>query len=305
MGNKSSATKIVRKPAPTDIQFRKVTAKNDSYFQKMENDYNFFQYYNLEDLVFQILRFYDKESNEELNKKLEEYNTQQGVKRKNSVNIMTEVFFDKFLESKIIKTVLLGDDYINSDDYTKHTRQFKAFYAQFFNYSNKTYKNFHKAFFGEKLHSHDDFVPKAVLLPLAFYYGNAQMRVKIEVFFNLLCNEEGNISLNDYNFRLLLFSLIAAGSGVSLLSLNDLGKEDEEIRKEFSEEEFIRIYDVYQIKDILRILDDVLMRLFDVKDLAENKELNFEAYKAQFTQQSLYWLFYPSGVRNYLEANPE
>jgi len=307
MGFSSSKNSLVKKSVPVDIQFRKLVSKNDQYFLNLETNANFFQHYSVEDLVYSILRYHPDKFNESLNEDYENYNNEKQLTPNNKqVNIMSEYMFDMFLDKKILKTVLLDQEAVYGNEGKKDLDQFKAFYGNYFVYLYKTYKNFHKHFFGEKVKKGDDeFVPKLGLLPLAFYYGVGQMRIKIEVFFNLLCSKNDTINLQDYNLRTLIFFLIAGASGVSLLALNNVATEDEEVRKQFTEDEFVRIYDLYEIKDCIRTMDEILGKLFDTTDLSVNKEISCEEFKWSFTKHGFYWLFYPSGVRNHLEVNCE
>ena len=307
MGLKQSNQKLSKKPVPVDIQFRKVKGKNDQYFKSVEETANLFLNYNFEEIIYLLLSFQSNETNEELQTRFKEYNLENKiVTKKDSVEIIKECYFLKFLESKIIHNPLVNQDslYVGNSG-SKDLNLFKGFYGYFYTYLHKTYKNFFKDFYGHKIHSSDDYLPKVFLLPLAFYYGQAQMRVKIEVFFNFLANGKDSICSIDFNLRALIFALLSCASGSSLLALNDLAKDDQDVRKQFSEDEFVRIYDLYQVKDCLRVTEEVICKLFEITNMKEFKEIDIEVFKWHFTKGGFYWLFYPEGVRNYLESHPE
>jgi hypothetical protein len=308
MGFSSSKISLVKKSAPVDIQFRRVVSKNDQYFLNFETNANFFTNYSVEDLVFTILRYHPEKFNESLDEDYTNYNAEKGLTPKNCkhVNIMSEYMFDMFLEKRILKTSLIDQEAVYGNEHLKDLNQFKSFYGHYFISLYKSYKSYHNTFFKEKVKKGDDeFVPKLGLLPLAFYYGQGQMRAKIELFFNLLCNQNDTISLQDYNLRTLIFFLIASASTASLIALDKFATEDEETRKSFSENEYVRIYDFYQVKDCIRVMEEILAKLFDTTDLSVDKEISSEEFKWSFTKHGLYWLFYPSGVRNYLEVNSD
>ena len=300
----SSEVRIIKKPHPEDIPFKIIPSDNDKYFKQFEVDINFFSHYNIDELMYFFISFQDYQYDTEITSCYKEYTKKNQINTDgmhNDLEIMSEGFFIKFLDNKIIKNVLINQDfaYSKGQDFI-----FKAYYSHFFKFLNKTYKNFHKQIFGNKFKS-DLIVPKLCLYPIAFYFSQSQMKIKMEIFYSLVSNYHGKINILDFKLRLLLFSLIACGSGIFLLALNEIAKENEDVRATFQEDEFIRIYDMYQIKDYLRILDDVLAQIFDVTDVNLFVEIDYEVFSWRIAEKNLFWLFNPSGVRNYLEVHGE
>lgn len=293
----------VKKDVKGDIQFRLVTANNDKYFDDIENKCNYFKYIGFESLLMIFLNFRKGQIDENLNKYFNDYNGERCSnfsKRVIYEECLDETNFNLLLKSKIIKNLLVGN---NADD--NSLSYFNSFYSNYFSTASKLLKNFIKIISDSNFKYKGEEIPKICFLSFAFYYGNAPMKIKIESFFNLLCNENSMIHSQDIRLKTIVFFLISAGSGISLITLNEFAQSDSKVRDKFHEDEFIRIYDMYQVKDSIRSLNNFIKTVFELSDYNDCKEINFEVFNFNFKRYGFYWLFYPSGTRNYLESNTD
>jgi hypothetical protein len=278
MGNSAQTKSIKRKPNLPDIEFRIIKGKNEPIFKNVEDTCNFLKYLQLHEYL-ELLFSYQITT----------------VDSSSHLGIMRETNFPMFLEMKILKNILVfAESGRNDVNYTL----FKDFYTNFFSFLHKTYKSYYKSVYDEKLHQEETSVPKLTLVPLGLFHCGGSNKAKIELIFNLCCNDNYEVEANSEVLRMLFFFILIIPSGVTLLTLNAVAKENDSVRDMFPEDEFIRIYDAYQVKDSLRELDKVLGILFKGEE-----RLSFEAFQKSILTNNLEWIFSSAGVRNYLETH--
>ena len=302
MGNKlfKAQIKQVRKPIQPDVNFKAKLSKNDEYFKKIEKDANLLSLFNIEEL-FYLLNEHQKDSQEGINSNRIIENSDSFTKESSMIQGFKEDLFNLFLEKKICKNSLINQNKVDEKDKS----YFLSFYKHYIHFLVKSFKNLYKILYEEKLQSDVNYVPKLAIIPLFFYFGKGTIKSKTDLLFNILSNSDYQISLGDNKIRILLFFLILGSSGIFLLALNEYAKEDEEVRKVFQENEFVRLYDMYQVKDATRIMDKMLKSLFSVDDLSSNKSISYDEFIKKFHENQYYWIFSASGVRGYLESNQE
>lgn len=302
---------IIKKPKQKELQYNKLTSENDKIFLIIENhETNFLSQFELDTLLLILNTTQSKQTNSELNEKYNSHNSLKSIRTRSlNIEIIEEPFFLKLLSKKIVSNVIINQD---SSNFDQNKRIFLTYFTHYFSFMYKSFKNFYKDFFGEKYYNtaNDmDFIPKIVITALFFQYSNSSMLDKIDLFTSIVLNTNRNssyINSNDFVLRLFLYSLVNSCSCIALFSLNELGKEDVDIRSKFSEDDFVRLYNAYQVKDCLRITNDVVCMLFDIssdEEIGVSKEISVDTFKWNFISNSLYWIFYPSGVRSYLESN--
>lgn len=282
MGNlcKKPDLAIPRKAPPRDIEFKTFTGTNESYFEKIDIDVNFLKYLELHQFL----------------ESLYSYGSQQ-VTDNSHKEELSENVFGMFVELKLLKSALV---YPESSSVESNYNLFKDYYSRFFTYLHKVYKNYFKEAYGEKLKQEVKSVPKLALIPLGLYQCHSSNKSKMELIFNTCCNDDYELEAKSDTFRMFVFFLLIIPSCVCLLSLNEIAKEREEIRKSFPEEIFIKMYDAYQVKDSLREMENVISSLFNGKDV-----LSFNEFRDNIIERGLVWIFTSSGVRDYLEKHNE
>ena len=271
-----------KKPQP-DIEFKIRKSKNDLHFNKIENTTNFFKYMNISDYLDCLLNFGLMDKEKRLNK--------------SHSNEMKLTVFTVFLECKILQNILVFSE---SGRNEVNYNYFKNFYINVFEFMYKSYKSFYKTINDEKLRQEEKSIPKLGLIPLGIFNCIGSNRSKLELVFNLCANEDYELETESKDLKLLVFFLLMIPSGIYLLTLNETAKEDDREREVFPEDEFIRIYDVYQVKDCLRGIEIVLEKLFK----SESK-LSYEAFEKNVLEQKLEFIVSASGVRNFLENMTE
>lgn len=282
MGNlcKKPDLSIPRKSPPRDIEFKSFTGSNESYFDKIDVEINFLKYLELHQYLETLYSYGNKDD------------TDYSHKEEIGENV-----FGMFIELKLLKSAIVYSESISVES---NYNLFKDYYSRFFTYLHKVYKNYYKEAFGEKLKQEEKAVPKISLIPLGIYQCHSTNKSKMELIFNTCSNDDYELESNSETLRMFIFFMLIIPSCVSLLSLNEVAKERDDIRKSFPEEIFIKMYDAYQVKDSLRELENVISSLFNGKE-----KLSYNEFRDNIIEKGLVWLFTSSGVRDYLEKHNE
>ena len=328
MGNTSCTTNAplprVLKKEQEDFKVNISKSPNDVHFKKIEVESNYLGQFTLSNFLY-ILNTSQNELYVEFNKTdkrikdltIDPLSSVDGYrqhfeivfneKNKNCLdtNSLLHPFSEKmsnlFFNNKIIKNVLLDQNKINDNDMSF----FKSFYYKFADTCTTSFKSFCKNVMKVKikLPKGEDCFPKYYLAGLGFFYCKATNRSKLNLLFNILSNDQSEISSTDYKFRLFLYILLSIPSSLLISSYEKLAQEDEKIREIFPSELGEKLYKSYETNDILRALDLITKDLFGSNEENQIKNLNYEEFKTIFISKGLFWLFNPSGVRSYLEIN--
>jgi len=298
MGN--SKTSLTPKVLPPDYTLKIKQGKNEEFF-KIQEKQILLKCFNYEEVIF-ILNKYNSASENQSALQLEET-----IKKNSMIKNFDYSYFESIkieniqilFERRIFKNVLTSN-LASNDNILSFNQSFIKHYSSFI---YKTYKNFNKIEYNDKSKMSVEYIPKLILLPFILQNSNGSYRNKLNFLFNILSNESSIVNLTDYRLKAVFFFLLMSPSGISLLALNELSNKDESIRKGFPEEEFVRIYDMYQVKDGIRNMKALLSKLFKTDSLDQNKELDFNGFTNSFIENGLLFLFSNSGVREYMEAN--
>ena len=263
-----------------DIVFKKTfKSKNDRYFDNIKN---YFQYLTINEFLQFIYTIEPDQSYQDL----------QGTKsyyREVPIYKLPILFKGKLLSHPLVINFI--------DDQNVEFRRFNSFYAKYFDRLYKNYKSVYKNIFDQKLRESVDCLPKLALIPLAFHACSQSTpnNLKLGIFFNLLC-DNGELKKDSNDLYIFLYFMFVLPTNVSLMALNDLAEEDDEVRKFFAEELFYNLYASYELKDSRQAVSGFLDNLFDDKD-----SLDYTQFENNMLAKNLYFIFSEAGCRHHLD----
>lgn len=258
-----------------DLKFDNFSSKNDKYF--LNEKANYINYLNLSDMLQFIYSIPADSSN-------------------HSRSYLDEVAVSKLgilIRNKIIRHPLIYS-HVNEDD--KGYKVFLSYFSKSHKFTYKNYKSYFKTLYNQKLQQQEETFPKICLFPLAFQFsGNNLNRYKVNIMFNLLA-EDGVLKSNSMDLKLFLYFMFVFCTNITLLALDEVAQEDDEVRKAIPEEDFLNVYKVYETKDSVEAVDEFINTLFGTR-----KELNYSDFEKSLLDNKLYYIFSSSGTRHYLE----
>lgn len=312
-------------------------SENDKYFKVIEKDLNILQYIELNEFKQLLYNFSctEQESVEdkEFSSKTKQYDYE-----------ITKEKFHIFFKNKILShfaiNSLINDKIIKHKYYQeeKLTSLLNFFYNKFYDimYTDFKYYNKHYSLIkNEKLKNYKA-IKKTCLLAYAFLYCqpyNNSYYNKALFVFNLFSNHKGviynhiingEVIANDDTNDLMLFFffVILIPSNISLVVLNEVKNEYEDINL-FTDEQFKALYDGYEFKDSYLLLNILINSIFGNKDennmdkSIDNNAVNLKKdeinnldvkYKPTLNKEEFIgriakcdWIFTSSGVRYKLD----
>lgn len=260
-----------------DLEFDTFHGKNDSYFRPFEKQANFFSYLMLHEYV-QILYSFSGDTDKKENKSY--------------MNELSETKFPVFLNKKLLQHPLVSEAANKNED---GFDIFNTISNYLFKYVYKNYKSEHHKIYGRKLTQKEKLIPKICLLPFGFLYcSNTPNRTKIHFMFNLL-NKKGRLARTE-DLSIFVYSMLVIPSNVSIVSINDVCKENEDLRKNMPIEKFFQLYEQYEVKDCIVLTGRWIEDVF-----AGEESLVYSAFERNIMEKRLYWIFTPTGIRYTLE----
>lgn len=189
------------------------------------------------------------------------------------------------LKNKVFKHPLVSE---NTSITEKDIDEFSSFIIKYLDFAGKNYKGFMKTL-GIKVSSKE--LPKLALLTLSFLYSaDSQNSLKINLMFNIL-SENGKLKQSN-NLLIFVFFCMSSCTNILLLTINEIAKENPNIRKLLSEDDFIELYKMFEVKDSISIANKYCEELF-----TDGKEIALANFEDIIIKKKLYWIFDPSGVR--------
>lgn len=254
-------------------------SKNDKYF---DNIFNYLQYLTINEFLQFIYTIEPDQGEQNLVGNKSYY-------REVPIYQLPILFKTKLLNHPLVVNF--------TDERNVDFRRFTNFYSKYFDNLYKNYKSLYKNIFNHKLRESVDCLPKLVLIPLAFHACSQSTpnSLKLEIFFNLLC-DNGELKKDSSDLFIFLYFMFVCPTNVSLLSLNDLAEEDDDVRKYFPEDIFYNLYSSYELKDSRDAVQDFINNLFGDKD-----SLDYSQFERNMLDKSLYFIFSETGVRQILD----
>lgn len=299
MGNRNKNT-LIPKVLPPDYTLKLKYGKNEDFFKVFDKQLAF-KSFNYEEVIF-LLNKYNSSIENQSSLQIDENLKKNSNLKETSFSYLESIKIENIqilFNRRILKNVL-SSNYTNNENILTFNQSFIKHFSCFM---YKTYRNFNKIEYNDKSKMSIEYIPKLILIPFILQNTNGSYRNKLNFLFNILCNESSQVSIIDYRLKVIFFFLLMCPSGISLLILNEIANEDENTRKVFPEEEFVRIYDMYQVKDGIRNMKVLLLKLFKTNSFDNNKILNFNEFTNSFIENGFLFLFSNSGVREYMETN--
>ena len=198
------------------------------------------------------------------------------------------------MDIKILKNHCIFEKSLDNEIERKYFLDFHRFY---FENILKVYKFVYKDIYGEKPHQ-SKAIPAKILLTIGFTCCNCSYRGRIEFLFNLLANY--NYELENNNETKLFFRvLFSVCSGLIIATEQKLYDQDEveEKNRIFSVTEFKEMWQIYEVKDAKRCVENGLLpRLF-----GDSETIGFDDFSTRVRDKNLNWILCGSGIRDYLE----
>jgi hypothetical protein len=208
--------------------------------------------------------------------------------------ILKEPNFIAFVNNKLLKNPLIGEYTINSDGiYNKYSLFSQYLFESYY----LVHKSIHKQIHNEKYHNEG--VPLYPYIIIGILYCYSSYTNKIEVIFNVLSNRTEFVSKKNNFTTMFFYSLFSIASTCLLTAIKMACEKDETLKLIITEDEYIEIYDGYQVKDSIHTANVVLDRLFEEKD-----NLNYDEFmKKVLNCKMLNNILYPSGIRYLIDNN--
>lgn len=262
-----------------DISFKDQSSVNDKYF--INERKNYLQYLTLSEIL-QFIYNINPEAD----------SVHQGKK-----SYYAEVAVYKFpllLKNKLMYHPLVIH-HINNDD--KTFKLFDTFCSKMFENIYKNYKSLYKSLYDEKLRQNTEKLPKLAILPMAFQWAGegTPNKLKLHILFNLFC-DDGELKADSKDFYIFVYFMFVMPTNISLLTLNEMAEEDEEVRKVLSEDDFLTMYNAYETKDSRHATEAYIKDLFE-----DSATLNYQDFEKRITEKNLSFIFSFSATRAHLD----
>lgn len=202
---------------------------------------------------------------------------------------VTRNMYSIFVQKKIINHFLVFPNIANDEKLIEINKQFNNL---LFEYLLKDFKFYNKKIVNQTERAiNDEAVKKSCLLALGFLYCRSTPYIKALFLFNLY-SDENDLLKKVSSFHLFVTFLFLIPSNIMIVSIFKLGEEYEKFA--VSPEKFKEIYDAYEVKDSIRLIDSLFAQLF-----ADKPELTFDEFLNKLLKND--WIFTPSGIRKRLE----
>ena len=259
-----------------DLKFDSFSSENDKYFINEKG--NYLEYMNINEIIFFLYSI----KSEETDKSKKSYWDFVAIHK------LPILFKNKILRHPVVE--------YHVEEGSFEFKMFNVFMGKSVSVISKNYKKIHKDVFGEKFKSDKESIPKLSLLPIAFQYcGNTFNRMKLNVMFNLL-SENGELNKKSKDLYIFLYFMFVYPANIALLTMNEIGEEDEEIRKLLPEETFLSIYSQYETADAVKAVEKFTLELF-----GNEESIGYQAFEKTMVDKKLYLIFDKKGVRSYLD----
>lgn len=285
MGNnccKKQGAVLKEEEPERDIEFRSHSSNIDKHYSKIEKDYNFLKFLQLYEFLLLLTNFKDElQSNDHQDKSyLEEFD---------------KLKFTVFLENKILKNHLLFE-YVAEDE--RRANIFKDYMQDLFDAMIRAYIDLYKKKHPEQKIKKGQIstLKRLYLIPIGLLYCQSNNRAKVGFFYNLFADETGLFTKSELLEDFLYFLFIIP-STTSLRALKALSDRYDNLEK-INEEDYIKIIDQCEVKDILRLKDIFLNDFFKDKNSLTKRE-----FEDRFVSEDFGWIFNPNGIRLFLEKN--
>lgn len=208
--------------------------------------------------------------------------------------LLKEPNYIAFVNNKLLQNPLINDYTINSDGvFNKYSLFSQYFYESYF----LVHKTIHKQIHNEKYH--EEGLPLYPFIIIGILYCYSSYTNKIEMMFNIISNKSGNVSKKDNFTSMFFYSLFSLASSCLLTAMKMASDKDESFKFGMTEDEFVEVYDGYQVKDAINSAKIVLDRLFEEKDTITYEEFLKKVLNCKLLNNILY----PSGIRYLIDNN--
>lgn len=199
--------------------------------------------------------------------------------------------FELIIRNKLLRHPLVVDSY---DDSKPECKKVVVFLEKLFEYVYKNYKVIHKHIFESKPKSGR--IAKLCLLPIAYQNcGSTPNKIKVKSMFHIL-SVDNQLSKDSQDMRMFLYFMLAYPTNISIVTINEMAQEYEDMRKELSEDKFLEIYNAYETKDAIEAVEDYMTKLFDGK-----ATLSLNEFEESIVKNKLVFIFDSKGVRQHLD----
>lgn len=276
MGNKHTSNYPVE--LPVELKIKSYSSKADGICKEFENSLNLLQYLDVneyEQLLYNFACTYQEKNDK-------------GDGNEFDFEV-TRNMYSIFVQKKIINHFLVFPNIANEEKLIDVNKQFSNL---LFEYLLKDFKFYNKKVVNQSEKAvNDDAIKKSCLLALGFLYCRSTPYIKAQFLFNLY-SDENDLLKKVSSLHLFITFLFLIPSNIMLVSIFKLGEEYEKYA--IAQEKFQEVYDAYEVKDSIRLIDSLFADLF-----AEKPELTFDDFLNKLIKND--WIFTPSGIRKKLE----
>lgn len=137
---------------------------------------------------------------------------------------------------------------------------------------------------------------KLYLISVGLLFCRSKNITKIGLLYNLFLDENGSFARSN-ELDYFLFFLFVIPSTASLNVMHRLGNKYLEQLGSLSRQDFNRLNDSFEVKDIERLMETFYKEFFKGED-----KLSKRVYDQRFANSEFGWIFSPNGIRSYLET---
>jgi hypothetical protein len=282
MGNcLKKPTNEIHEEQEVPVVFKESSSSFDKYYKKIENEYNFLKFFQFYEFLLLLGNL--------------KTDSPQNVTEKAYLQELDKGRYCLFVDNKILKNYLI---YAQTMENETNTAIFRDYLIELYDTMLKASIDLYKKKNNLEKVKKGTIVTlkKLYIMAVGLLYCAANNRTKMNFFLNLFLNDKGEFELNEHTHDFLFFLFIVPSTS-SLRAVKNIGEKYDNFGK-IPDEEFLKIYDNFEVADILR-----LKEIF-VKDFFKGKiTLSKAEFEKKFIDEDFGWIFTPSGIRGYLEKH--
>lgn len=281
-----------------ELIFKEYKSSFDQHYTKIEQKYNYLQYFQLYEFLLLVTNYKAVEHQDEskqIGKNLEVNQNNTRVK-KEYLQEITKADWATINRNKIMNNFIIQTLVVKSDT---DSAIFTDFMENLFDVLLKgfitLYKHKNPGVSVKK--GQITTLKKLYLFPFALLFCHGKNVTKVGLLYDLFLDESGNFS-RSIDLDYFLFILFVIPSTATLNVLFTLGNKYEEQLGKLSQETYNKLNDPFEIKDIER-----LMEIFYREFFKGEEKLSKRAYDQRFANGEFGWIFNANGIRLFLETN--
>jgi len=115
-----------------------------------------------------------------------------------------------------------------------------------------------------------------------------------------LLSDDGALKRDSLDLKFFLYFCFAFPTNISLLTLDEVAEEDEDLRKHFPKDTFIDLYEQYEMTDSIEAVQIWLNEMFE-----NDKVIDYHTFEKRLVEKELHYIFNFNNCRHFLDEKKD